>query len=89
MNTVTHNENHVSIRCDARTRQLIDTAATYTHVSVSEFVLAHVRTSAEQIVKAHESITLTESDFQAFLAALDAPVKPNAALERAFQRHAH
>jgi uncharacterized protein (DUF1778 family) len=88
MNTVTTKENRISIRCDAWTRQLIDKAAAYTHVSVSEFVLAQARASAEQIVQAHESITLTEPDFKAFLAALDAPAKPNAALERAFKRHA-
>ncbi|MBI4753865.1 MAG: DUF1778 domain-containing protein [Betaproteobacteria bacterium] len=33
-------------------------------------------------------ITLKPDDFLAFLAALDAPAAPNAALERAFERHA-
>ncbi len=88
MNTVTTKENRLSILCDAGTRQLLTKAAAYTHVSVSEFVLAHARGSAEQIVRAHESITLTEVDFHVFVTALDAPVEPNAALERAFQRHA-
>ena len=87
MNTVTTKENRLHIRCDARTRQLLDKAAAYVHVSVSEFVLSRALASAEQIVQSHESITLTEADFQAFLAALDAPVKPNAALNRAFERH--
>ena len=87
MNTAIIRESRLNIRCDLRARQLLDKAA-YTHVSVSEFVLSHALASAEQVVQAHESITLTPTDFQAFLAALDTPVEPNAALNRAFDRHA-
>ena len=81
-------ESRLNIRCDNRARQLLDKAATYAHVSVSEFVLSHALASAEEVVQAHESITLTPKDFQAFLTALDAPAKSNAALKRAFKRHA-
>ena len=81
-------EGRLNIRCDHRSRELLDRAATYAHVSVSEFVLSHALASAEQVVQAHESIILKPEDFQAFLAALDAPASPNAALERAFARHA-
>jgi uncharacterized protein (DUF1778 family) len=82
MNSKTTRESRFDIRCDLRTRQLLDKAAAYAHVSVSEFVLSHALASAEQIVQAHESITLMPADFQAFLAALDTPVEPNAALDR-------
>ena len=88
MGGATIKESRLNIRCDNRARQLLDKAATYAHVSVSEFVLTHALASAEQVVQAHESITLTPKDFQAFLAALDAPAKPKAALKRAFKRHA-
>lgn len=81
-------ERRLNIRCDNRARELLDKAATYAHVSVSEFVLTHALASAEQVVQAHESITLTPKDFQAFLAALDVPTRPKAALKRAFKRHA-
>ena len=30
----------LNIRCDSRAREILDKAATYTHVSVSEFVLS-------------------------------------------------
>jgi uncharacterized protein (DUF1778 family) len=66
-------ESRLNIRCDSRMRELLDKAATYLHVSVSEF--------------ANEHITLKPEDFQAFLAALDAPTAPNAALKNAFKRH--
>jgi uncharacterized protein (DUF1778 family) len=88
METSTIKESRLNIRCDTHARQLLDKAATYAHVSVSEFVLSHALASAEQVVQAHESITLKPEDFHAFLAALDAPVAPNAALERAYTRHA-
>lgn len=88
MGSATIKESRLNIRCDNRARQLLDKAATYAHVSVSEFVLTHALASAEKVVQAHESITLTPKDFQAFLAALDVPTRPKAALKRAFKRHA-
>ncbi len=87
MKTATLKESRLNIRCDSHTRQLLDKAASYAHVSISEFVLSNALASAERVVQEHESITLHPKDFEAFLAALDAPTKPNAALKRAFKRH--
>ena len=86
-NTATK-ESRLNIRCDGHARDLLDRAATYAHVSVSEFVLSHALASAEKVVQANECITLKPRDFQAFLTALDAPAKPNAALKKAFKSHA-
>jgi uncharacterized protein (DUF1778 family) len=88
METSSIKESRLNIRCDSHTRQLLDKAANYVHVSISEFVLSNALASAERIVQEHESITLRPKDFEAFLAALDAPNKPNAALKRALKRHA-
>jgi len=87
MNTITIKENRLNIRCDNHARQMLNKAAAYAHVSISEFVLSHALASAEHVIQEHESITLQPKDFQAFLAALDEPVEPNAALSRAFNRH--
>jgi uncharacterized protein (DUF1778 family) len=81
-------ESRLNIRCDLHARELLDKAATYAHVSVSEFVLTHALASAEKVVQANESITLKPEDFRSFLAALDTPVKPNAAMKKAIKRHA-
>ena len=81
-------ESRLNIRCDLRARELLDKAATYAHVSVSEFVLSRALASAEQVVQANEAITLKPAHFKAFLAVLDEPAKPNAALKRAMKRHA-
>jgi uncharacterized protein (DUF1778 family) len=88
MQTTMTKESRLNIRCDSYTRQLLDKAASYAHVSISEFVLSNALASAQRVVQEHESITLSPKDFESFLAALDAPAAPNAALNRAFQRHA-
>jgi uncharacterized protein (DUF1778 family) len=78
----------LNIRCDERTRQLLDKAAGYAHVNLSEFVLSQAVEAAERVVQEQESITIKEEDFQAFLDAIDTPAEPNAALRRAMGRHA-
>ena len=80
-------ESRLNSRCDSHMRELLERAATYSHVSISEFVLSNALASAEKVVQANERITLSPEDFQAFLAALDSPAKPNASLQRAFDRH--
>ena len=87
MQNTTIKESRLNIRCDIHARELLDKAATYAHVSISEFVLSHALASAEKVVQAHESITLKPEDFHAFLAALDTQVQPSPALKKAFKRH--
>jgi uncharacterized protein (DUF1778 family) len=87
MENPTVKESRLNIRCDVHARELLDKAATYAHVSVSEFVLSHALASAEKVVQENECITLKPEDFHAFLAALDSPVEPNAALKKAMKRH--
>jgi len=80
-------ESRLNIRCDVRARELLNKAATYAHVSISEFVLTHALASAEKVVQENENITLQPQDFQEFLAAIDAQSPPNNALKKAFKRH--
>ena len=75
------------IRCDQQMRRLLDKAAAYTHMSVSEFVLRHALEQAQSVVQAHEAMTLSADDFAAFLDALETPPAANPALQRAFARH--
>lgn len=81
-------ECRLNIRCNGHARELLDRAASYTRLSVSEFVLTHALNEAEKVVQAQECITLAADDFQAFLAALDAPATPNLAMQQAMQSHA-
>ncbi|WPL17899.1 hypothetical protein Thiowin_02942 [Thiorhodovibrio winogradskyi] len=88
MNQFGTKECRLHIRCDERTRQVLDKAAGYTHTNLSAFVLNQALAAAERILGEQESITLQQEDFLAFLTALDTPSEPNAALVRAFERHA-
>jgi uncharacterized protein (DUF1778 family) len=88
MASIAAKESRLNIRCGSHARELLDRAATYAHVSVSEFVLSNALASAEKVVQANECLTLKPADFQAFLKAIDSQVKPNAALKKAFKRHA-
>ncbi len=88
MNQLATKECRLHIRCDERTRQVLDKAAGYTHANLSAFVLNQALAAAERILSEQESITLRNEEFLAFLHALDAPTEPNPALVRAFERHA-
>lgn len=88
MSQIATKESRLHIRCDERTRQLLDKAVGYSRANLSAFVLSQAVAAAERIVPEQESITLRDEDFQAFLAALETPAEPNAALRRAFERHA-
>ncbi|MBC7355453.1 MAG: DUF1778 domain-containing protein [Desulfomicrobiaceae bacterium] len=81
-------ETRLHIRCDQEVRRLLDKAASYTRMSLSEFVLRHAIEQAKSVVQAHEVITLSQDDFAAFLEALDTPATANPTLQRAFARHA-
>lgn len=88
MPTTSSKDMQLHIRCDQDTRRLLDKAAAYARMSVSEFVLRHAVVQAQSVVQLHEAITLTQNDLAAFLDALDAPAPANHALQRALQRHA-
>lgn len=81
-------DTRLHIRCDQEVRRLLDKAAAYAHMSVSEFVLRNAVEQAQTLVRQHEAVTLSQPDFAAFLDALDAPAEPAPALQRAFARHA-
>ena len=87
MNSLTK-DTRLHIRCDQEVRRLLDKAAAYAHMSVSEFVLRNAVEHPISLVQQHEAITLSQQDFSAFLDALDTPAKPAPALPRAFARHA-
>lgn len=72
------------LRLDARSKQLLERAAGYSHTSVSDFVLKHALEAAESVVKDREEIVLSAADWDALLDALENPPEPNEALRAAF-----
>ena len=82
-------ERRRNIRYDEQTRALLVRAADHARATLSELALSRAVEAAEQVVQEHESITLQQAAFTAFLTALDTPAaEPSPALLKAAERHA-
>lgn len=75
------------IRVDASVKHKLERAAFYMHKSLSEFVLGQALVSAEKIIQEHETIRLSEQDWEVFMNALENPPAPNERLRKAFALH--
>lgn len=70
----------ISVRLSAKTRDLIDSAAELAGKSRSEFILESASQRATDLLLDQRLLTLDEEQFGRFVAALDNPPRPNAAL---------
>lgn len=79
-------------RVDARVTQdekrLFERAASLTGRSVTSFLVQSSLEAAREVIQAHETMTLTARDRDAFVAALRSPPQPNDALRRAARDYA-
>lgn len=80
-------QERMHIRLDALSKQKLERAATYSHKSLSEFVLGQALHAADEVIREHETLTLTEADWEKFLDALESPPEPNEKLKQAFAEH--
>ncbi|HEC21936.1 MAG TPA: DUF1778 domain-containing protein [Chloroflexi bacterium] len=80
-------QERMHIRLDALSKQKLERAAAYTHRSLSEFVLGQALHAAEEVIHEHESLTLDQDDWEAFLDALENPPEPTEKLQRALAAH--
>ena len=85
--TETGKPQRMHIRLDAYAKQKLEKAASYSHKSLSEFVLSQALTAAEHIISEHEQITLSAADWNIFLEALENPPPRNNKLKQALQLH--
>jgi uncharacterized protein (DUF1778 family) len=86
-NADTVKQERMHIRLDALSKQKLERAATYAHKSLSEFVLGQALHAADEVILEHETLTLSEADWETFLDALESPPKPNEKLKQAFAEH--
>ena len=75
----------LDLRLTARDRERIDRAAALAGLPVAAFVRSAVLREAERAVAAESTATLSQAESKRFLAALERPFAPNAALRRALQ----
>ena len=76
----------VSFRLSGERLALIDRAAAIRGVTRTEFVLGSSEAAAIETLNERPVITLDEEAYDAFIAMLDAPVKPNSGLKKLFAR---
>ena len=74
----------LQVRLDQQAKAVLERAASYSHKTVSQFVLETSLERADQVIHDKELITLSPDDWQRFQDALIDPPAPNAALRKAF-----
>jgi uncharacterized protein (DUF1778 family) len=82
----TAKRDRVHLRLDVRTKRTLELAAAYEERSLSDFVLAHATSAAEEVIDRHEKVTLRAADWDVFYDALINPPEPNARLKAAVRR---
>ncbi len=71
----------INIRALPMQRNLIDRAAQLQHKSRSDFMLEAACQEAENVLLNQRLFSLSDNDYDTFLAVMDAPVKDNIALK--------
>lgn len=77
----------LAVRLSAENKLMLERAAAAAGRSLSDFVVSSSLSAAQQTLAEVERMRLSEADRDAFLAALDNPPAPNAALRAAAALH--
>jgi len=77
----------LDLRLDPDRKHLIEQAASLIGQSISAFTVSSAVREASQIIERFGTLSLSDRDRDAFLAALDNASKPNARLKKAFKAH--
>ncbi|HET6607422.1 MAG TPA: DUF1778 domain-containing protein [Rhodopila sp.] len=75
----------LNLRIRPEERGLIDRAASLTGKTRTDFVLEAARRAAEEALLERTLLSVAPDAYAAFVARLDAPLKPNARLRRTLQ----
>lgn len=74
-------------RVSPEQKALFERAAALQGQSLTDFLVQSAQSTAEEVIRTHEIITLTKQDAARLVEALLNPPEPNEALRSAFQRH--
>lgn len=74
--TQSRKTNRLVARLTPEDKALLERAASLEGRSVAAFVVSHVRSAAEKVLQAHETIQLTAAESRRFVEALLAPPRP-------------
>jgi uncharacterized protein (DUF1778 family) len=82
MPTTEARSERIDLRTTPTTKRLLQEAAQATNKSVSDFLLDSALTAAAETLADRRLFVLDEKQWNAFMAALDAPPQPRPRLER-------
>jgi uncharacterized protein (DUF1778 family) len=82
MRTRTTRSEKLDLRLTRQAKRMLRAAAATAHRSVSEFVLESALARADETLTDRRTFALSDNQWKAFLAALDAPPRPLPRLER-------
>ncbi|MDR2092212.1 MAG: DUF1778 domain-containing protein [Azoarcus sp.] len=88
MTTTTLNRSRITARVPLAVQETLEMAASLTGATLNQFVVQTALHEAERIIEQERVIRLSARDTEAFLAALDNPLPPNAALTAALENYA-
>ncbi|MBI4189270.1 MAG: DUF1778 domain-containing protein [Betaproteobacteria bacterium] len=79
---VKRKEERIDLRLSRRAKVLLQHAAAVRHKTVTDFVLESGLTAATETLADRREFLLDDKQWQAFITALDAPLKPKPRLKR-------
>jgi uncharacterized protein (DUF1778 family) len=82
MPTPRHRSEKLDIRITPEAKQILQQAAKQRHTTISQFVLESAMDSASAVLAERSHFTLNAEQWEAFLAALDAPPRRHPRMER-------
>lgn len=83
----TRSDARLAVRLNREAKQVIEKAASACGQSVTDFTVATLLRSANDVLEQQQHIHLSDRDRDRFLAALDSNAQPNEALRRAAERY--
>ena len=88
MTIATLDRGRTTARVPMAVQETLETAASLTGATLNQFVVQTALREAERIIEQERVIRLSARDTEAFLAALDNPLPPNATLKAALENYA-
>lgn len=86
MLTVAKDE-RINLRARPDEKDLIERAATYSGVSISQYILTNVLKNAKEAIRLEQHMTLDEQDRTAFVNAFLNPTEPTPSMRKAMKAY--
>ena len=80
-------DERIPVRVDRSTKKLIERAAAFRRLSVSQFIVSTMVEEAQKVIRDQTHFTLSEENWALFMDTVENPPEPNEALMAAFKEY--